>query len=197
VCGGDTFEQVTAEMLDQIAQLEGGLEVDTTYDGKKLQWTQDAKRALKTIPDMYQRRRAKARIEKKARVSKLPTVTLELARQVVEEETGKALELPPVEAQTAEQDGEAHAAQTGDGAQSDQRLVARDADNVPLLSSFAWTEDAVARVLRVPSGLMRDRTQERVEVLARDRHAAQIDLRLVEEGIALGRKMMEEFLTRY
>jgi nucleotide-binding universal stress UspA family protein len=194
VCGGDTFEQVTAEMLDQIAQLEGGLEVDTTYDGKKLQWTQDAKRALKTIPDMYQRRRAKARIEKKARVSKLPTVTLELARQVVEEETGKALELPPVEADDA---ADSFAVDEGAAGAEGQRLVARDSENVPLLSSFAWSADAVARVLRVPAGLMRDRTQERVETLARERRVAQIDLSVVEEGIALGRKMMEEFLQRY
>jgi nucleotide-binding universal stress UspA family protein len=192
VCGGDTFEQVTAEMLDQIAQLEGGLTVDTTYDGRKLQWTQDAKRALKTIPDLYQRRRAKARIEKKARVSKLPTVTLELARQVVEEETGRTLELPPVEAEAPDTEEAVAAAIAGE-----QRLVARDPDNVPLVSAFSWTADAVARLLRVPAGLMRDRTQERVETLARERHAAEIDLALVEDGVALGRQMMEEFLTRY
>jgi hypothetical protein len=197
VCGGDTFERVTPEMLDQIAKLEGGLEVETTYDGRKLQWTQEAKRALKTIPDLYQRRRAKARIEKKARVSKLPTVTLELARQVVEEETGRALELPPIESATVgAEPADGHAGETGEQS-SEQQLVARDADNVPLLSAFAWTADAAARLLRVPAGLMRDRTQERVETLARERPAATIDLRLVEDGIALGRQMMEEFLKTY
>jgi hypothetical protein len=115
---------------------------------------------------------------------------------VVEEETGKVLVLPPIETATT---GDVETADaTTSGVETDgQRLVARDSDNVPLLSAFSWTDDAAARVLRVPAGLMRDRTQERVETLARERRAKQVDLRLVEEGISLGRKMMEEFLTRY
>jgi len=200
VCGGHAFDQITEEMLERIAEMEGGLEVDTTYDGKKLKWTADARLALKTIEDAYRRRRAKARIEKKARLSKLPTVTFELARRMVEEETGE----PVVLAGRAE-DGAAPSTRASEAADGDEerrideerRLVARDGEQIPLLSAFEWTEEACQRIFRVPAGFMRDRTQQRVELLAYERHAERIDVALVEEGIALGVQMMEELIRSY
>ena len=50
------------------------------------------------------------------------------------------------------------------------------------------------RILRVPSGFMRNRTQERIEAMAAEREQRAIDLALVEEGIAIGRQLMEEML---
>jgi len=73
-------------------------------------------------------------------------------------------------------------------------LIARDTANNPLLSRFDWTDDAAARVLRVPAGFMRDRTQSRIEELAAERRAEIIDLALVEDGIEHGRRMMAEML---
>jgi hypothetical protein len=77
------------------------------------------------------------------------------------------------------------------------KLIARDEKNVPLTSRLDWAEDAVQRILRVPSGFMRDRTQQRIEQVARERSAATVTLELVEEGIAVGRKMMEEAIAGY
>src|SRR5574337_593049 len=51
----------------------------------------------------------------------------------------------------------------------DKHLVARDAKHVPLLSAYAWSGEAVERILRVPAGFMRNRTQERIEALAAER----------------------------
>ncbi|HVS66226.1 MAG TPA: universal stress protein [Thermoanaerobaculia bacterium] len=195
VCGGAAFDQITEEMLERIAEMEGGLEVDTTYDGRKLKWTADARLALKTIEDAYRRRRAKARIEKKARLSRLPTVTFELARVMIEEETGEPVVLPERgDDRAAPSLGTSEAADHGD---EERRLVARDGEQVPLLSAFGWTEDACQRVFRVPAGFMRDRTQQRIELLAYERHAERIDVALVEEGIALGVQMMEELIRSY
>ena len=193
VCGSESFEQITEEMLDRIAEMEGGLEVETTYDGRKLKWTGDARLALKTIEDAYRRRRAKARIEKKARMSKLPTVTFEFARALIEDETGE-----PVTIEAREQAAETNG--NGDGASEaahERKLIARDGDRVPLLSSYEWTADATARILRVPAGFMRDRTQERVELVAREKHVSQIGIRTVEEGIELGRELMEQMIAAY
>jgi hypothetical protein len=75
--------------------------------------------------------------------------------------------------------------------------VARDDKKNPLISTFEWTADAAQRVLRVPAGFMRDKTQERIEELARERAATTIDLALVEEGIDLGKKMMAEMIANY
>jgi hypothetical protein len=88
VCGGAAFEVVEPEVLDRIAAAEGGFEEETTYDGRKLVWTQEAKKALRAIDDRYQRRRAKARIEKAAHGRRAGTITLDLANRYIEEETG-------------------------------------------------------------------------------------------------------------
>lgn len=192
VCGSESFEQITEEMLDRIAEMEGGLEVETTYDGRKLKWTADARLALKTIEDAYRRRRAKARIEKKARMSKLPTVTFEFARVMIEEETGE-----PVTIEAREQAAEANGNGSAESPADERKLIARDDDRVPLLSKHEWTAEAVERILRVPAGFMRDRTQERVELVAREKHVARIGIKTVEEGIALGRELMEQMIAAY
>jgi hypothetical protein len=82
-------------------------------------------------------------------------------------------------------------------AAGEARLVARDDKKNPLISTFDWTADAAQRVLRVPAGFMRNKTQERIEELARERAASTIDLALVEEGIEIGKKMMAEMIANY
>ena len=186
VCGGKSFQVVSPEAVEEIIRMEGGGEAETTYDGRKLSWTRDAKRALWTIDDGYKRRRTKARIEKAARMRRLPTVTLEFARVMIEEETGKPVVLP---------EGEAPAPPTD--VQDGKKLIARDEKRNPIFSELAWAEDAVQRILRVPAGFMRNRTQQRIEDLARERRRGSIDLALVEEGIEHGRKVMEETIRGY
>ena len=137
------------------------------------------------MKNAYQRRRVKARVEKRARMKKLDAITLEFAREVIEEETGAPLEIPPAAAPVA-------------SARPDEaKLVARDEKKTPLFSTFEWTEDAAKRILRVPAGFMRNKTQERIEELARERAAKGIDLALVEEGIEQGKKMMAEMIATY
>jgi hypothetical protein len=133
------------------------------------------------MKNAYQRRRVKARVEKRARMMKLDAITLDFARQVIEEETGTPLEIGT----------------TATGVATDKRLVARDDKKNPLISTFEWTADAAQRVLRVPAGFMRNKTQERIEELARERAASTIDLALVEEGIEIGKKMMAEMIANY
>ena len=57
------------------------------------------------------------------------------------------------------------------GPGNEARLIARDDKKNPLISTFDWTDDAVQRIFRVPAGFMRNKTQERVEELARERAA--------------------------
>jgi nucleotide-binding universal stress UspA family protein len=181
VCGATDFEVISRDMIERIAEVEGGLQEETTYDGRKLRWSEDARKGLWTMKNAYQRRRVKARVEKRARMTKLDTITLEFARQVIEEETGTPLDIGTSAA----------------GAVTDARLVARDDKKNPLISTFEWTSDAAQRILRVPAGFMRNKTQERIEELARERAAATIDLPLVEEGIEIGKQMMAEMIANY
>src|SRR3954447_14764730 len=93
VCGAADFEVISLEMIEKIAEVEGGLEEETTYDGRKLRWSEEARKGLWTMKNAYQRRRVKARVEKRARMKKLDAITLDFARQVIEEETGSPLEI--------------------------------------------------------------------------------------------------------
>jgi hypothetical protein len=181
VCGATDFEVISQEMIEKIAAVEGGLQEETTYDGRKLRWSEEARRGLWTMKNAYQRRRVKARVEKRARMTKVDAITLDFARQVIEEETGTPLEIGTATT----------------GVAADTRLVARDDKNNPLISTVEWTADAAQRILRVPAGFMRNKTQERIEELARERAASAIDLSLVEEGIELGKKMMAEMIATY
>ena len=181
VCGATDFEVISREMIEKIAAVEGGLQEETTYDGRKLRWSEAARKGLWTMKNAYQRRRVKARVEKRARMMKLDAITLEFARQVIEEETGTPLEIGTATT----------------GVAADKRLVARDDKKNPLISTFEWKTDAAQRILRVPAGFMRNKTQERIEELARERAASTIDLALVEEGIDIGKKMMAEMIATY
>jgi nucleotide-binding universal stress UspA family protein len=196
VCGATDFEVISQEMIEKIAAVEGGLQEETTYDGRKLRWTEDARRGLWTMKNAYQRRRVKARVEKRARMMKLDGITLEFARQVIEEETGTPLDIK-VPAPAAARVEAAGAATDGNGAESQAKLVGRDELKNPLISTFGWTNDAAHRILRVPAGFMRNKTQERIEDLARERGVAEIDLALVEEGIEIGKRMMAEMIASY
>ena len=91
---------------------------------------------------------------------------------MVEEETGAPLE---VSRRRAGRGGFAPRRSVAEPRRRERgRLVARDAKHVPLFSTFAWSSEAVERILRVPSGFMRNRTQERVEEIARERDRASI-----------------------
>jgi nucleotide-binding universal stress UspA family protein len=199
VCGASDFEVISREMIERIAEVEGGLEEETTYDGRKLRWSEDARKGLWTMKNAYQRRRVKARVEKRARMMRLDAITLDFAKQVIEEETGAPLELGVgrtglavalAEAGTVAESGSASSS-------SEAKLIARDDKKNPLISTFEWTADAAQRVLRVPAGYMRNKTQERIEEIARERAATTIDLGLVEEGIEIGKKMMAEMIASY
>jgi len=200
VCGAAEFEVISREMIERIAEVEGGLQEETTYDGRKLRWTDEARKGLWTMKNAYQRRRVKARVEKRARMMRLDAITLEFARQVIEEETGAPLE---IQASAAARRATARPVEAGagdvanNGTGSEARLIARDERKNPLISTFDWTNDAAQRIFRVPAGFMRSKTQERIEELARERAVTAIDLTLVEDGIEIGKQMMAEMIATY
>ncbi|MEM7481483.1 MAG: universal stress protein [Acidobacteriota bacterium] len=199
VCGAQDFEVITPEMVEEIAKMEGGVEEETTYDGRKLRWTQEAKKALRAIDDRYQRRRAKARIEKAAHGRRVDPITLDLAQHFIEEETGvlykpaatpaagtapeQEVKAPEVQQPAVEEDG------------PELKILARDGKNNPLLSRLDWNSAAIERIFRVPVGYMRDKTQTRVEEFAAEQGAEEITLELVEEGIEHGLQLMAEMIA--
>ena len=141
----------------------------------------DAREGLREVTDAYLRRRAKARIEKYARTRKLPVITKEIAFPLIEETVGRD--------------------KLGDGWDT---LIANTKfaeatlkDVTDPNGAFTWTEDAVARLNRVPAGFMRDMTREAIEKVAREKQVGFIDLGICEEGIGHARTTMNEVIAGY
>ena len=84
----DQFEVIDRRVVEAIAEAEGTTLEEAAFDGKKLKWSAEARRTLREVSDAYLRRRAKARIEKAARMQRLQTITLELALPMIEETVG-------------------------------------------------------------------------------------------------------------
>lgn len=80
-CGqsGQGFLIVDPESLDAVAQSQGGVEEQRAFDGTKVRWSRAALQDIRRIEDTSQRRRSRLRIEKAARLAKMPVITLEFA----------------------------------------------------------------------------------------------------------------------
>ncbi len=162
------FSKIDQAMLNALTPLEGGLEEETSFDGVKLRWTDEAKKLLRTVPSGYERRRSKARMEKLARVTGLATVTKAVALDII----GAVQAVAPTA--SPEPEAEAEAAAT-----------------------MPWTPEATQRLARVPAGFMRAMTKTRIEDLAREQGLEVVTLETAEEAIAKARQLMQETVGAY
>ncbi len=179
----DKFQVISKEVVEAIARQEGGIEEEESMPGVQVKWSADARDALREVTDAYLRRRAKARIEKYARSRKIPVITCQLALPMIEETVGReklGAGWDTLLARTKFEPAE---------------MPARAAEGAG--SGFVWTEDATARLSRVPAGFMRDMTREEVERVAHTKGVTTIDLALCEEGIGQARQTMNEVIAGY
>jgi nucleotide-binding universal stress UspA family protein len=177
----DKFQVISREVVETIAAQEGGIAEEEALPGVVVKWSADARDALREVTDSYLRRRAKARVEKYARGKRIAVITCELALPMIEETVGRD--------------------KLGAGwdtllAKTRFTPAAEVAPAAPA-EAFAWTDDARARLDRVPAGFMRDMTREEVEKVAREKGATTIDLALCEEGIGHARETMNEVIAGY
>ena len=199
VCGAPpgSFRKLDKEAIRRLIPLEGSSEEIETFDKKKLRWTREARELLKQVPDGYQMRRARAQIEKGARVRGLDAITRDMVSAVVEDlvEDTAGLAARGTLKKTlggggaTSPDGKAAAPESG---------ATRAPTRVDLTQkgAYRWTPDAWARLERVPEGFMRDKTQVRMEAAAERRGTTIITLEVAEEGIEEARKAMEEAIQK-
>src|SRR5205814_8990189 len=93
VCEGTSFQPVDKAAEVAVATLERGVEEEEAFDGFKVKWTTEAKEVLNRVPKGYERRRVKARIEKIARVQRLPSITRDFADANLDEAYGPVAEV--------------------------------------------------------------------------------------------------------
>ncbi len=191
VCGaeGDKFKQVDKSIFEAAAKAEGAVETDLAYDDVPMQWTKDAKEAIRAVPAGFQRRRAKAKIEKSARKLGMTTITLEYAAPMIRE--AAAEEFSPIFGNKgAGTSSEALAkveAAAGNGETS-----APSGPEAPQASPYPWTPEAQARLERAPEGFMRDCTRALILKHAAKVGATTITLEVANEGIEQAKGFMEE-----
>jgi nucleotide-binding universal stress UspA family protein len=166
----DKFQTITREVVETIAAQEGGVAEEESMPGVVVKWSADARDALREVSDGYLRRRAKARVEKYARSKKIPVITCSLALPMIEETVGRDKLGAGWDTLLAKTKFEPAAAPSAPATPE-------------TAGAFTWTEDAVARLNRVPAGFMRDMTHEEVEKVASAKGVTHIDLALCEEGI--------------
>ncbi len=185
VCSSEPerFQVVDKNSLEHVAIDEGGTEAEETFDGVRLQWSEESKKALRRVPRGYMRRNVKARIEKSARSQKISTITNAFATEIIDDSMGEAAavredapELREVQAQTGSQNAE----------------VVQDFE-----SSVKWTEEAVERLNLVPAGFMRNITQTRIEQRAQENNVTQVTLDFAARVIEDGRSLANEVLGEY
>jgi nucleotide-binding universal stress UspA family protein len=184
VCGaeGSRFKQVDKSIFEAAAKAEGALETELAYDDVPMQWTKDAKDAIRAVPAGFQRRRAKAKIEKTARKLGMTTITLEFAGPMIKE--AAAEDYTPIfankgsgtapEAAAKAAEPPAHNHNGGNG------------------GSYTWTPEAQQRLDRVPEGFMRDCTRALIQKHADKLGTSHITLEVANEGITEAKSTMEE-----
>ena len=186
VCSSDAerFQMVDKDSLQNVAVDEGGAAEEETFDGVRLQWSEQAKKALRGVPRGYMRRNVKARIEKSARSQKIGTITNAFATQIIDDSMGEA-------AAVREDAPELRAMQT-QTSDSENTAVAQDFE-----SPVQWTEEAIERLNLVPAGFMRNITQTRIEQRAQENNIEQVTLDFAARVIEDGRSLANEVLGQY
>jgi nucleotide-binding universal stress UspA family protein/predicted Zn-ribbon and HTH transcriptional regulator len=179
----ERFQMVDKSSLQHVAVDEGGTAEEETFDGVRLQWSEQSKKALRRVPRGYMRRNVKARIEKSARSQKIATITNAFATEIIDDSMGEAAavredapELRAVQAQTDVQDVD----------------VVQDFE-----SPVQWTEEAIERLNLVPAGFMRNITQTRIEQRAQENDVPQVTLDFAARVIEDGRSLANEVLGQY
>ncbi|MBK9947337.1 MAG: universal stress protein [Nitrospira sp.] len=186
VCSADgtKFKQVDKKIFEVAATAEGELETDVAYDDVPMQWTKDAKEAIRAVPAGFQRRRAKARIEKTARKLGMTTITLEYAAPMIKEAASE--DYTPIFSNKG----------TGTAPAAEGMLTAANGNgtngHAESTSPYTWTSDAQARLDRAPEGFMRDCTKALILKHAEKIGATVITIEVANEGIEQAKGYMAD-----
>ncbi len=158
-------EQAMAQI---VAAHEAGELKRPSADGH-LRWSNQARSLLLSVEDLSLRGNLSMRAEKKARQD---------GSEVVDERhIANFLQAP-----------QASVAEDLPG-NSRQRPPTGEAISVPQLN---WQAAALARLMRVPQGYMRDASRERIEDYARGQGISEISLEVAEQGLTQARQAMEK-----
>ncbi|MCP4996663.1 MAG: universal stress protein [Gammaproteobacteria bacterium] len=172
-------DEATAQLMPNHAE-QAMEEIVQAYDQGKLKnksepnaedamrWSEEATRLLLTIKDLSLRGNLSMRAEKKARSCGLRQVEAEHINNFIDDSV---------------------VTETPNYAVPDQGTGSEAQEKEP--SNLHWQAAALARLIRVPEGFMRDSSKQRIEDYAHAQGHAEITLAIAEAGLADARKAME------
>ncbi len=178
-------EEATAQLMPGHAEQAMG-EIVEAYDRgdlkrkpetRVMRWSEAATALLLTVKDLSLRGNLSMRAEKKARTAGSQTVEAEHIQAFLDKSIPTAPFAPGTEA-----------ALPGKRNATDLQTGKKEA-------ALQWQAAALARLMRVPEGFMRDSSRQRIENYARKRGLTEISLKTTEAGLTEARKAMEAQMT--
>jgi len=172
-------EEATAQLMPGHAEKAMG-EIVEAYDAGKLKrkpdakesmamrWHEEATALLLTVKDLSLRGNLSMRAEKRARTHGSSMVLADHIRPFLDDTV------------------EIKAFQPGSDALKEHAAAVKQ----PAKNELHWQAPALARLMRVPEGFMRDSSKQRIEAYALDRGESAVTLKIAEEGLAIARKAM-------
>ncbi|WXG52361.1 MAG: universal stress protein [Candidatus Sedimenticola sp. (ex Thyasira tokunagai)] len=179
-------EEATAKLMPGHAE-QAMEEIVGAYDRGELKrkpdaeqamrWSEQATALLLTIKDLSLRGNLSMRAEKKARAADLWVVEAEHIQAFLDDSVTTGKFNPGAEA----------AGLPGNG-------ITETAATEPQDQKLNWQAAALARLMRVPEGFMRDSSKQRIDEYARSNGHGDISLAVAEAGLAEARKAMESVM---
>ncbi|WP_456380895.1 universal stress protein [Thiolapillus sp.] len=175
-------EEATAQLMPGHAEQAMG-EIVEAYDRGDLKrkpdaaimrWSEAATALLLTVKDLSLRGNLNMRAEKKARTTGSQTVEAEHIQAFLDDSIPTTHFAPGAEAAALPGNQDTAGLQTGE-------------KEAPL----QWRAAALARLMRVPEGFMRNSSRQRIEDYAKNHKLTEITLETAEAGLAEARKAME------
>ncbi len=183
ICSADeaAFQYLDKSLFESAAKAEGGISREVGYDGVPLNWTEEAKDILRREPAGFERRRAKAKVEKTARKMGFQTISSEFAARMI-----KGLD-----------ESETEDVEVGGNAISNvaNQLETEGKEDQSSSPQFTWSPEGKERIERVPVGFMRDATRQHIENYAFSSSITHITLDVAEAGIQKATSEMESVLS--
>ncbi|WP_275099049.1 universal stress protein [Sedimenticola hydrogenitrophicus] len=184
-------EEATAQLMPNHAE-QAMEEIVEAYDSGKLKqkptaeqamrWSDEATRLLLTVKDLSLRGNLSMRAEKRARGEGTRQVEATHIRHFLENQP----EQQPVSGNEAVA-APGHPCPRG----ISESVHAAAPDHSPA-GDMTWQTAALARLMRVPAGFMRDSSKQRIEAYARQQGTGEITLAVAEAGLAEARSAMME-----
>lgn len=191
-------DEATAQLMPNRAEQAMG-EIVAAYDAGELKrkpdaedalrWSKEAVALLRTVEDLSVRGNLSMRAEKKARQDKSGIVEAKHLQVFLNTEGNYEESVIPAKAgiHSVDSTGLPPARERQNSGSSISPDTQRSAS-----SEIHWQAAALARLMRVPEGFMRDKCKQSVENFARQNGLAEITLEVAENGLKLARSEMEK-----